>query len=430
MDISHLMIHAQQIEEENARESKRAWTSDDDFSHSQFGGHSEGLFVASLEGQGWDIDFETPTLQSVSIVNEFSEVFPDDLPGIPSEREIELVTISDKYLISRIDDLMDQLQGASYFSKIDLQSGYHQFRVKESDIPKMDFRTQYGHHEFLIYSRCEDEHVKHLSIVLIIFMDRKLYAKFIKWKFWLRFVAFLGHIVSGEVVFALMIWRHYLYGIHVDVFTNHKGLIYVFTQNDLNLRQRRWCGCHNGSELSSVSNIKAKKYLDPVLVKLNKSISYKSIKAFSQEEDGVLRYQGPELVHEAMEKGLMRFEKKGNLSPRYVGPYQILRCIGKVAFEFELPNDLTLVHLLLPQEAYDSRDSIHPGTLKMYRDMTQQNWWAGMRRDIVDYVSRCLSCQQLKAEHLRLGGEFQILPISEWKWEVFLRLLEVLTTFG
>ncbi|WMV09385.1 hypothetical protein MTR67_002770, partial [Solanum verrucosum] len=167
--------------------------------------------------------------------------------------------------------------------------------------------------DILIYSRSENEHVDHLRIVLQVLKDQQLFAKFSKCEFWLRSIAFLGHIVSSKgievdpkktdavkswprpltpsdirsflglagyyrrvglgcvlmqngkviayasrqlkvheknypthdleleaVLFALKIWRHYLYGVHMDVFTDHKSLQYVFSQNDLNLQQRRW----------------------------------------------------------------------------------------------------------------------------------------------------------------------------------------------
>ena len=67
-------------------------------------------------------------------------------------RQLNKVTIKKKYPLSRIDDLFDQLQVANYFSKIDLRSGYYQLRVRECDIPKIAFRTRYGHFKFLVMS--------------------------------------------------------------------------------------------------------------------------------------------------------------------------------------------------------------------------------------------------------------------------------------
>ena len=67
-------------------------------------------------------------------------------------RQLNKVTVKNKYPLSRIDDLFDQLQGASLFSKIDLRSGYHQLKIRASDIPKTTFRTRYGHYEFLVIS--------------------------------------------------------------------------------------------------------------------------------------------------------------------------------------------------------------------------------------------------------------------------------------
>ncbi|KAA3469815.1 DNA/RNA polymerases superfamily protein [Gossypium australe] len=150
-------------------------------------------------------------------------------------RQLNKVTVKNKYPLPRIDDLFDQLKGAMVFSKIDLRSGYYQLRVKDSNVPKTAFRTRYGHYEFLvtpfgltnapaifmdlmnlifrpyldkfvvvfiddilIYSRDENEHAEHLRMVLQILRDKQLYAKFSKSEFRLKEVGFWGHIISGD----------------------------------------------------------------------------------------------------------------------------------------------------------------------------------------------------------------------------------------
>ncbi|MFS7929990.1 putative nucleotidyltransferase, Ribonuclease H [Helianthus anomalus] len=155
-------------------------------------------------------------------------------------RELNKVTVKNCYPLPRIDDLFDQLQGSSYYSKIDLRSGYHQPRVRGEDVSKTAFRTRYGHYEFLvmpfgltnapavfmdlmnrvckpyldkfvivfiddilIYAKSQEEHEQHLRLILELLRIEQLYAKFSKCNFWLREVHFLGHVGNKD-------------GIHVD----------------------------------------------------------------------------------------------------------------------------------------------------------------------------------------------------------------------
>nr|GEU84991.1 putative reverse transcriptase domain-containing protein [Tanacetum cinerariifolium] len=155
-------------------------------------------------------------------------------------RELNKLTVKNRYPLPRIDDLFDQLQGSSVYSKIDLRSGYYQLQIREEDIPINAFRTRYGHFEFqvmsfgltnvpavfmdlmnqvckpyldkfvivfiddiLIYSKNKEDHEKKLKIILELLKNEKLYAKFSKCDFWLKSVQFLAYVIDGN-------------GVHVD----------------------------------------------------------------------------------------------------------------------------------------------------------------------------------------------------------------------
>ncbi|GJZ67783.1 putative reverse transcriptase domain-containing protein [Tanacetum coccineum] len=109
-------------------------------------------------------------------------------------RELNKLTVKNRYPLPRIDDLFDQLQRSSVYSKIDLRSGYHQLRVQEEDIPKTAFRTRYGHYEF-------QEHEDHLKLILELLKKEELYAKFSKCEFWIPKVQFLGHVIDSDGIY-------------------------------------------------------------------------------------------------------------------------------------------------------------------------------------------------------------------------------------
>nr|GEX35108.1 putative reverse transcriptase domain-containing protein [Tanacetum cinerariifolium] len=116
-------------------------------------------------------------------------------------RELNKLTVKNRYPLPRIDDLFDQLQGSNIYSKIDLRSDYHQLRVREQDIPKTAFWTRYGHYEFQVMPfgltkapTDEKEHEEHLKAILELLKEEKLYAKFSECEFWIpkRSASFLG----------------------------------------------------------------------------------------------------------------------------------------------------------------------------------------------------------------------------------------------
>ncbi|GJU78585.1 putative reverse transcriptase domain-containing protein [Tanacetum coccineum] len=155
-------------------------------------------------------------------------------------RELNKLTVKNRYPLPRINDVFDQLQGSSVYSKIDLRSCYHQLRVRDEDISKTKFRTRYGHYEFqvmpfgltnasaifmdlmnqvckpyldkfvivfvegiLIYSRSKEEHEEYLKLILKLLKKEELYAKFSKCKFWIPKAQCLRHVIDSQ-------------GIHVD----------------------------------------------------------------------------------------------------------------------------------------------------------------------------------------------------------------------
>ena len=497
-------------------------------------------------------------------------------------RELNKLTIKNRYPLPRIDDLFDQLQGASYFSKIDLRSGYHQLRVREDDIPKTAFRTRYGHYEFmvmpfgltnapavfmdlmnrvckpyldkfvivfiddiLIYSKSKSEHEKHLHSVLDLLRKEQLYAKFSKCEFWLKEVQFLGHIVTekgihvdpikieavknwntptspteirsflglagyyrrfirnfskiassltaltqkgkpyvwgtkqedafqtlkdmlcdapiltlpegtedfvvycdasnqglgcvlmqrgkviayasrqlktneknytthdlelGAVVFALKIWRHYLYGTNCVVFTDHKSLQHIFDQKDLNMRQRRWA--------ETLSDYDCEIRYHPgkanvVADALSRKTHVKSflLKSVNIQLDLQLRIHEAQLdsltggkMYEEMSCGVEhQLETKQNGLSYYLNRIWI--------------PDRDGLRTLIMDEAHKSRYSIHPGADKMYFDLRSTYWWPGMKKDIALYVAKCLTCAKVKAEHQKPSGLLVQPIIPVWKWE-------------
>ncbi|KAJ9547511.1 hypothetical protein OSB04_020054 [Centaurea solstitialis] len=311
---------------------------------------------------------EEKQIQDIPVVREFPEVFPEELPGLPPPRQVEFhidlipgavpiakspyrlapsemqelssqlqelldkgfirpssspwgapvlfvkkkdgsfrmcidyrelnkITIKNRYPLPRIDDLFDQLQGATYFSKIDLRSGYHQMRVREEDVAKTAFRTRYGHYEFLVMPFG-------LTNAPAVFMD--------------------------------------------------------------------------------LMNRVCRPYLDKFVI-----VFIDDILIYSQSKEDYEHHLRLILELLKAEKLYAKFSKSCGEQRRK----------------------------MIMDEAHQSRYSIHPGSDKMYKGLKEHYWWPGMKKDIATYVSKCLTCARIKAEHQKPSGLLQQPKIPEWKWE-------------
>ncbi|KAL4020916.1 hypothetical protein IC575_019704 [Cucumis melo] len=499
-------------------------------------------------------------------------------------RELNKVTVKNRYPLPRIDDLFDQLQGATVFSKIDLRLGYHQLRIKDGDVPKTAFRSRYGHYEFivmsfgltnapavfmdlmnrvfrefldtfvivfiddiLIYCKTEAEHEEHLRMVLQTLRDNKLYANFSKCEFWLKQVSFLGHVVSkagvsvdpakieavtswtrpstvsevrsflglagyyrrfvenfsriatpltqltrkgapfvwskacedsfqnlkqklvtapvltvpdgsssfmiysdaskkglgcvlmqqgkvvayasrqlksheqnypthdlelAAVVFALKIWRHYLYAEKIQIFTDHKSLKYFFTHKELNMRQRRWLELVKDYDCEILYHPgKANVVADALSRKVSHSAALITRQAplhrdLEQAEIvvsvGVVTMQLAQLtvqptlrqrIIDAQRNDPYLVEKHGLAEAGQAVGFSI-SSDGGLLFERRLcVPSVSAVKTELLSEAHSSPISMHPGSTKMYQDLKGVYWWRNMKREVAEFVSKCLVCQ-------------------------------------
>nr|GEV33844.1 putative reverse transcriptase domain-containing protein [Tanacetum cinerariifolium] len=387
-------------------------------------------------------------LEDVPIVKDFPEVFPEDLPeklqelsdkrfirpssspwGAPvlfvkkkdgsfrmciDYGKLNKLTVKNRYPLPRIDDLFDQFQESSVYSKIDLRSGYHQLSVCKEDIPKTVFKRRYGHYEFqgekeeavfqlikqklcsapilalpkgsenfIVY--CDASH-KGLGAVLI---QNEKFIAYASRQLKIHEKNYITHDLELKaVMFALKMWRHYLYGTRYTVFTDHKSLQHIMDQKELNMRQRRWL------ELLSDYDCDIRYHpgkANKILEAQTEALKPENLNA--KDVGGMLRKDLPK------EKLESRADRTLCLNNR-----SWVSCFGDL-------------RTLIMHESHKSKYSIHPGSDNMYQDLKQLYWWPNTKANIATYVSKCLTCSKVKAEHQNFFGLLVQPEIPKWKWE-------------
>ena len=227
----------------------------------------------------------------------------------------------------------------------------------------------------------------------------------------------------AAVVFALKIWRHYLYGEKCRIFTDHKSLKYFLTQKDLNLRQRRWLELFKHYDcIIDYHPGKANRVADALSRKMMSALTLKDY-AWRFNSDGALLAQlrvMPELKYMIVnsQKDDAKLQEIVQLVSTGDKTNYAIDESGGLLYKSRLcvPNDMELRKKIL-YESHNIVFTMHPEGNKMYQDMKQYYWWRGMKNEISEYVSKCLTCQQVKAEHQVPSGLLNPLPIPQWKWD-------------
>jgi hypothetical protein len=213
----------------------------------------------------------------------------------------------------------------------------------------------------------------------------------------------------AAVVHALKIWRHYLIGHRCEIYSDHKSLKYIFTQTNLNLRQRKWLELikdydikiyyHPGKANLVADALSHKKYYNTTIARgmrpeLCQEIRYLNL---AMVNETAMAVEVEPTLEAEIRKAQMEDEKlreireliKDNKTSDFTEDGNGTLWLGK---RICVPNLKPIQELILRQ-AHDSAYSIHPGNTKMYKDLKTRYSWYGIKRDIVEYVSLCDTCQ-------------------------------------
>ena len=209
----------------------------------------------------------------------------------------------------------------------------------------------------------------------------------------------------AAVVFTLKIWRHYLYGEKCRIYTDHKSLKYLLTQKELNLRQRRWLELFKDYDCIIDYHLgKANVAADALSRKILAVMSLQHTEWRLANDGAILSQLTTQPILKKMmisaQKNDVKLQKKVQMVRDGDKTDFLVKEAGSLYFQNKLcvPDDKELKKKLL-FEAHNTVFTMHPGGNKMYQDLKQHYWWKGMKRDVTEYVSKCLICQQVKAEH-------------------------------
>ncbi|GKC66958.1 putative reverse transcriptase domain-containing protein, partial [Tanacetum coccineum] len=310
-------------------------------------------------------------LEDVQIVREFPEVFLEDFPGLPPARKV-------KFQINLVPGVAPGEKAEAAFQLL-----------KEKLCSALILALPEGSENFVVY--CDASH-KGLGVVL---MQKEKVIAYASRQLKVHEKNYTTHDLElGAIVFALKMWRHYLYGTKCVVFTDHKSLQHILDQKELNMRQRRWLEMlsdydreiryHPGKANVVADALSRKERSKPLRVwALVMTIGLNLPKQILSAQSEARKEEN--FINEDLHGMINKLEPRANKT----------LCLNNQSWILCFSD----LRALIMHESHKSKYSIHPGSDKMYQDLKKLYWWPNMKAQIATCVSKCLTCAKVKVEY-------------------------------
>ncbi|GKB85403.1 putative reverse transcriptase domain-containing protein [Tanacetum coccineum] len=354
---------------------------------------------------------DEPELSDIPIVQDFTDVFPEDLSGLPPQRQVEF--------------RIDLIPGATPVAKSLV--GYYLLRVHEDDIPKTTFRTPYGHFEFMVMPFGLRRIMRFIfKLVLELLKKERLYAKFCKYEFWLQKEHFLGHVVNHNGIHVdpgkieeVKNWKAPTTPSEIRSFLGLDGYYQHFIANFSKIAKPLTSLTHKNKKSKwgveqeeAFQTLKDNLCNAPILLLPNGIEDFVVFYDTSNQGLGcVLMQRGKSRVKRMILAAQSEVFKEENAPTERL--HRLDQHMERKEYESLYFMDRIWVPLvggmrtIIMDEAHKTRYSVHSGANKMYHDLRDMYWWPGMKKDITTYKALGTRLDMSTAYHPQMDGQIE-----------------------